>query len=96
MNKKVLERENSNYTFVIDGASGFLAYELSSFFLDLNHEVILIGRSEESKFKRKKVLSRSNVHYFEKYQKIPILDKKQSIFIHTAASTPNNLSLIHI
>ncbi len=90
MNKKVLESENSNYTFVIDGASGFLAYELSNFFLDLKHKVILIGRSAESKFKRKKVLSRLNVQYFEKYQKIPILDKKQSIFIHTAASTPNN------
>lgn len=90
MNKKVLETKNLNYTFVIDGASGFLAYELSNFFLDLNHRVILIGRSEESKFKRQKILKRSNIQYLEKYQKIPIVDKKKLIFIHTAASTPNN------
>ncbi len=90
MSKKVLENEDLKYTFVIDGASGFLAYELSNFFLDLNHNVILIGRSEESKFKRKNILKRSNVKYLNKYQKIPKLDKSNSIFIHTAASTPNN------
>ena len=64
MNKKVLETKNLNYTFVIDGASGFLAYELSNFFLDLNHRVILIGRSEVSKFKRKNILKRSNIQYW--------------------------------
>ena len=88
--EKSLENHNSNYIFVIDGASGFLAYELSNFLLDLNYKVILIGRSDVSKFKRKNILKRSNVEYFKNYQKIPNLDKSKSIFIHTAASTPNN------
>ena len=46
MERKVLENKNLKYTFVIDGASGFLAYELSNLF----HSYWSKG-NEEKKYK---------------------------------------------
>lgn len=84
-----LSTKNQNYTFVIDGSSGFLGYQIAKFF-SKNNKIILVGRSPKADYKRKDILENKNVDYYCEYKLIPNLNSEKKIFIHTACSTPNN------
>ena len=82
-------KKNQNYTFVIDGASGFLGYQIAKFF-SKNNKIILISRSPKLEYIRQDILANKNVEYYSDYRLIPSINNEKKIFIHTACSTPNN------
>ena len=85
------EKNNFNCKYVIDGASGYLAYKLAKILTKKDkNKIILIGRKTEAEYKRKDLLKNSNISYYEDYKFVPNEYKKDAILIHTASSTPNN------
>ena len=85
------EKNNFNCKYVIDGASGYLAYKLAKILAKKDkNKIILIGRKTEAEYKRKDLLKNSNISYYEDYKFVPNEYKKNAILIHTASSTPNN------
>ena len=76
--------------FIIDGASGYLTYNLSKLFLSHGGTIILLGRTKNINKKREEILNNKNISYVNNLDSIPSELKAESIFIHTASSTPNN------